>query len=104
MNERDHMECADGPLRDEAVEVQAVTQFSMEMRSKLRKNAHKVHWSEHADAYLFYRLVEEVGELAEALLGPEGGDSAAVISECSDVGNIVMMLADNRRKREVPSG
>lgn len=70
------------------------------MWEKLRANAHKRHWSEVSESFLYRRLLDELGELAEAL---GRGDGAAIQREAADVANFAMMLADNARAREVPA-
>ena len=73
-----------------------VAWFAKEMESKLRKDDYKKHWSEYSILFLHRRLMEEVQELSDEVdrkIKPE-----AVISECVDVANFAMMIADNIRK------
>lgn len=68
--------------------------FIKAMRKTLKRNAaDKDGWKDCSDTYLSYRLVQEVGELLEALA--DGGDPVGVTEEATDVSLIAMMLADN---------
>ena len=72
-----------------------VRRFARVMERKLRKNDHKRHWSKCDEEYLLRSLRNEMEELFDAC---EGGESdRAVESECADVANFAMMIADNRR-------
>jgi NTP pyrophosphatase (non-canonical NTP hydrolase) len=100
-SERDRAEGDTGVIRDEAVDTRAVMEFSLQMLKKIRKNAHKSHWGELSNQYLFFRMVEEVGELAEALmLADENPD--AVVSECCDVAAFAMFISNNASCRRQP--
>jgi len=70
--------------------------FSFKMVEKLFKNRRKSHWSTVGCDYLLDRLIEELEELKEA----RGGSADEIISECADVGNFAMMIADNVCNRE----
>ncbi len=72
-----------------------VERLSIVMMQKLRKNRHKAHWNTVSQAWLLGRLKDEVEELQLAL--QEGWD---VISECADVANFAMMIADNEMNKE----
>lgn len=73
--------------------IKAVDAFSGAMLAKLEKNADKGHWGDATIATLFYRLIEEVGELSKAIERGEGRD--AVRNEAVDVANFAMMIHDN---------
>lgn len=73
---------------------EAVILFAEGMLEKLAKNRHKAHWSKLQQGYLWSRLVEELNELRSALDHP---DDSEIISECYDVANFSMMIADNIR-------
>jgi len=66
---------------------------------KLRKVDDKRHWSLVPDGYLLKRLKEEVIELEQALdTRARGYDrQAEILSECADVANFAMMIADKQR-------
>ena len=77
--------------------------FSKWMEKKLRANDHKEHWSRSPIAYLFGRLMEELGELGLALCDAallDEDDPRAVcydeeiVGEAVDVANFAMMIAD----------
>ena len=53
----------------------------------------KGDWVKVPYPHLLRRLLEEVGELAEALL--DEAKPHQIISECADVSAIAMMIADN---------
>jgi len=63
--------------------------FARAMEAKLRLNEDKDHWSGETQDYLFTRLLEEVAELSGEI--PHG----EMVTECVDVANFAMMLADN---------
>ena len=79
--------------RESADDALAIERFAAHMFAKLRANMHKAHWSTVEEAWLFARLVEEVGELAAALLAH---DEDAIRDECADVGNFAMMIHEWR--------
>lgn len=83
-----------GKLRSTDLDINAVNHFSHGMLLKLRKNAHKAHWSECSLQYLQSRLLDEVNELEQAI---SHDTNEAIISECYDVANFAMMIADNIR-------
>jgi NTP pyrophosphatase (non-canonical NTP hydrolase) len=78
-------------LRDLDADEKSVTGFAVKMILKLEKNRHKKHWSTVDAEYLFNRLLQEVEELRDALAGTDGD----IVSECCDVANFAMMIADN---------
>jgi len=67
-----------------------VERFSEKMNAKLFKNRFKAHWSTVPQSYLLERLKEELVELEEALR-----EGVGIESECADVANFAMMIADN---------
>lgn len=74
--------------------------FAGEMEKKLQIHVPMPHWSSFSSEYLLARLKQEVGELAASLESPNIGTSIIpqvpdVISECADVANFAMMIADN---------
>lgn len=84
-------------LREASIDRKAVFDFAEKMVLKLEKNRHKQHWSVCDTIYLFDRLLQEVAELKEAL---ERNSVENMVSECCDVANFAMMLADNLTKRK----
>ncbi|MGW8286399.1 MAG: hypothetical protein ACWGPR_11845 [Candidatus Deferrimicrobiaceae bacterium] len=70
----------------------AVERLASLMRHKLDANMHKAHWSTVDNKWLLERLRQEWHELEEALIA---GDRVAILSECADVANFAMMIADN---------
>jgi len=74
-----------------------VAWFVREMEKKLRKYDHRGGWDDCTPGYLLGRLREEVEELQEERARVPG-DFNAEISECCDVANFAMMLADKARK------
>lgn len=67
---------------------------SQAMLKKLRENSHKAHWSTVSTEFLLDRLLEEVEELAEAL---DYGSTDDIVSECADVSNFAMMIAEKAK-------
>jgi NTP pyrophosphatase (non-canonical NTP hydrolase) len=67
--------------------------FMGDMHRKMQKNRDKAHWSTVSKFWLLNRLKQEVHELHDALLN----DPDNVISECADVANFAMMIADKCR-------
>lgn len=88
---------------------EAVMSFIVDMKYKLRLNNHKGHWREYERQWLFSRLHEECGELAEAIAdldrGPNGKRLLSTIHECADIANYALMIADNckREMRKIDS-
>lgn len=78
------------PIRD------SLHNFVRDMELKLTRNDHKAHWSTVSNAYLFMRLLEELAELARAMVD---GDPVLIHDECVDVANMAMMIADNVENR-----
>lgn len=80
-----------------------VDAFADEMEAKLaanRKKGDRAGWRSCRPSWLLKQLAGEVGELAEAMLEgieAEGIDRASpewVVSECADIANFAMMIAD----------
>ncbi len=73
------------------------------MEAKLRENdTEKIPWAGFTTDYLFFRLVEEVGELSQALLYRKEGATRDVVAEAVDVANFAMRIADRmRQKKEI---
>lgn len=67
-------------------------QFAMAEKLQLPKNQAKAHWSELSIPAIRRRLNDELKELDEAIMNNESTE--AVISECVDVANFAMFLAD----------
>jgi NTP pyrophosphatase (non-canonical NTP hydrolase) len=85
-----------------------VMAFARIMEAALQANEHKGHWDRCDPRWLLAKLMEEVGELAQVIVGmylpdgeriasPDEGINTAVrtgVREAADVGNLAMMLAD----------
>lgn len=73
----------------------AVRRFGRLMLARLIENRKKGGWTDCNRAWLFRRVLEECGELAEELgmRGPDEHDARA--RECADAANFLMMLALN---------
>lgn len=69
----------------------AVIWFADKMEAKLKANDHKGYWGKCELQYLSMRLTQERKELYDAI---ESKDSDRIISECADVANFSMMIAD----------
>ena len=70
----------------------SVQWFAEEMERKLQRNDHKSGWRGEALQYLSMRLTQERKEFADALASK---DKERIISECADIANFAMMIADN---------
>lgn len=85
----------------------AVQRFACKMEETLRKHDHKGGWDTCTPEYLFGKLVEETGELSEALLvNVQPGARPLyhrhsietleeIMAESLDVGSTSMMIFDN---------
>lgn len=69
----------------------AVQWFANQMEVKLKLNDHKCGWQYCELQYLSMRLTQERKELTAAI---ESKEPAKVISECADISNFAMMIAD----------
>lgn len=86
-------------LMSEKTTEQCVVEFGRAMEAKLAKNRRKgdrAGWLKLAPPELLRLLRGEVEELAMAL---ESGTADDVESECADVANFAMMVADSFRQR-----
>lgn len=75
--------------------VNPVLNFASAMQKELNNNSHKGISSWRSDCeltYLFKRLKEEVLEIELAIKDSKSED--VILSECADVGNFAMMIAD----------
>ena len=70
--------------------------FTKEMHKELIANEFKGGWSDECLSDLYASLGNEVSELQVALIDD---DEAEIISECADIANFAMMIAENARKR-----
>ena len=76
-----------------------VNWFSMKMLNKLNKNSVKgFTWRRENADFLLQRMTDEVLELAEEL-GKDEMDKGAIISECADVANFAMFIADKAERQ-----
>lgn len=73
----------------------AVRRFGRLMLAQLVANAKKGGWRHCKRAWLFRRVLEECGELADQIgsLGPDQHDRVAL--ECADAANFLLMIALN---------
>jgi NTP pyrophosphatase (non-canonical NTP hydrolase) len=71
-----------------------VQEFAQLMEKELRANDHKSGWRSMKTKWLLARIKDEVAELEAALAS---GDVDKIASECADVGNFAMMLADKAK-------
>ncbi len=90
-------------VRDEVLD------FSVLMEKVLQKNDYKGHWITNSAEFLFYKLVEEVGEVGKLLAlsvgsGVEGQSIVPeeMVKECVDIANLAMMLASKFEKDNTP--
>lgn len=65
--------------------------FADQMELKLKENDHKGDWDGCSIDYLIQRLYEEFTELFAII---HTNDKELIISECADVSNFAMMIAD----------
>jgi len=70
-----------------------VREFALAMEAKLAANDHKGGWKQDGAFSLFGRLVEESGELSDALIATTA-EPRRVLHEAVDVANFAMMIAD----------
>ena len=75
----------------------SVLWFSAKMKDELLKHLDRPGWQGESLGYLRERLEEEFQELDDLMATiPERKD---VISECADIANFAMMIADIYRKK-----
>lgn len=76
----------------------AVQRFALLMERELVENDHKGGWADDTPAELLRRLREEVAEVADRIKRRKAWDRenwpGVVASECADVANFAMMIAD----------
>ena len=81
--------------------------FAGEMETKLRNHDDRHGWNDAGMVWLFHRVRDETSELNLVLqeyithssFSPKwSGISKDVISECADVANFCMMIADNANR------
>jgi len=77
-----------------------VQKFSVEMEEVLKANDHKGGWEDCSIEYLFFKLIEEVGEVSKILqwyVAEEAEvdeiEAEKAHKECVDIANVAMMLA-----------
>lgn len=81
-----------------------VLEFALIMEAKLGQNRHKGDregWLKDSPEALVFRMRQEVVELCGALMFDKPD---AIISECADVANFAMMVADVVRFRAQKEG
>lgn len=91
--------------REERTE--AAIWFVQEMLTQLSDNEHKSSWRKDSYKTLRSRLLHELEEMEDELFYDHNKyrlDLRALISECADVANFAMMIADKARQelRESP--
>lgn len=80
---------------------EAVMSFIIDMKYKLRLNNHKGHWRSYGVPVLLDRMAGEVSELITSTRVLESkakcskAELLAIVHECADVANYVLMIADN---------
>lgn len=75
-----------------------VRQFAAVMLKNLKENSYKTGWKDCSFKHLLCRIREEVDEIQDGLL--EGLSAEEIVSECADVANFAMMIADNVTRRD----
>jgi hypothetical protein len=71
----------------------AMKGFVLEMRARFIENMHKGGWQEIDYAFAARRVLEEAGELTEALLAGKGRDwHLPVMREAVDVANFALFI------------
>ena len=74
-----------------------VLRFASAMQKELDENSHKGHWEGCGVEALIQRAEEELAEVKQAIA--ENKSPAKILSECADVGNFMMMVADNYEQK-----
>jgi NTP pyrophosphatase (non-canonical NTP hydrolase) len=75
-----------------------ILRFALDMEENLLRNDHKGGWEGMTVNQLFLRLVQETLELTAAL---EADCPTDIISECADIGNFAMMIAEKTKKEVI---
>jgi len=70
----------------------SVLKFSLAMEKKLRRNDYKGGWMDCDPWWLLDRVKDEIDEIESAML--KGLKPNRVTSECADVANLAMMVAE----------
>lgn len=98
------MDGRDEALTDDPTISKTVGWFAAKMLEKLRrpKNAAKEGWQDMLTDELLSRLHEEVAELEDQIAFANVGErnTDRIISECCDVADFAMMIADCARRHE----
>lgn len=76
----------------EIIPRQVVQWFSLKMEQELCENDHKGGWKGISEKFAIEKLTEEFHEVINAIKEREHPDE--IISECADLANIAMMIAD----------
>jgi phosphoribosyl-ATP pyrophosphohydrolase len=77
--------------------IQYIRDFTVDMEKKLAENRHKGNregWINTDYQHLFNKLLAETEELQEVLIYK---DKDEIISECADIANFAMMIADKAK-------
>jgi NTP pyrophosphatase (non-canonical NTP hydrolase) len=74
--------------------------FVEQMEMKLKANDHRGGWHNEYTEFFLARMNDEYRELVTAL---EQGDFEAAITECADLANFAMMLADHLHRYGIVS-
>ena len=72
-----------------------VVWFAEQMEARLKENDHKKGWQDCDFLYLQLRLRREYNELRREIMTTEKKDVDKIISECADIANFCMMIANN---------
>jgi hypothetical protein len=94
------------PSREEEMR-EPVRWFAGEMEKKLKANDHKGGWSSLWFDDLWELLGQELDELENAIAESDADDPVTneeLISECADIANFAMMIADNSRAARAQGG
>lgn len=90
------------PLED-LIHREELVWFASKMDEQLSDNDHKGHWCDEKPSYLLYKLIAELAELTETLhenmsdWANQKYTRDAIVSECADLANYAMMIADNAK-------
>ena len=72
-----------------------ILRFAVNMQQELDNNDYKTGWENLSPSWIIHRIKQETKELEKAI--KEKHLKRKIISECADIANFVMMLADNIR-------